>query len=139
MKGTWRGSGTFETRDGDGIITTALAYGLVALAVFAAAMWLWARRWWIIGGGGAVIAVAVFVAWRIMRRARAADLAAIALAGQRWHAVQADAKRQTGQVAIEQRPVIINNFYGADGEHIAARVIRKALPGQSGAITNQEE
>lgn len=113
---------------------------VLAFLVIEAAEFILARIWWILGGTAVAIAVPVWIVWRIIRwQDRREAVHAVT------HPFVIDRSGAPAAVPPATRRelpgVTINcNFYGADGEHVAARAIRQALaPGQSGAITSQEE
>ncbi len=131
MHGTWKVTG----------------YGILPLAVVAVAAgagaqiaaWLLAWLWLITGlAAAAAVVTALAVAW-LMRWARARDDRDAAAWAQRRAAELPRAERLSA-IPLAQRPAIapvVNlNFYGADGEDQAARVLRGVIPGTAGdAIT----
>lgn len=111
------------------------------------------RIWWIGGTAAACFAVSVAVsmaleAWSDRRGARyAAAHGIMSRADALGAGLVCEVVRDTAREGPPAAPppqiapvTIINNFYGADGEHVAARVIRQALaPGQPGAVTDKEK
>jgi hypothetical protein len=144
-RGTWQGSGTWQT-SGPGLGPLAAAAG-IAVVVIGALEWLLARIWWLIGGTAvlAAAAIAAYIAlarWTDRREARFADRRRTELAAQ----AAAELPHRPRPAAVEaapQPPAIVNHYhgpqitiYGRDGEEAAARIIRQALPGTAGeAIT----
>lgn len=93
-------------------------------------------------GAVSVAAVAALMRWCEHREARHAATRSI------WAARPEAAPGPTAPAAVPASAhrelaggmTIINNFYGADGEQVAARVIRQAIPGKAGdAVTREEE
>lgn len=123
--------------------------GAVAAGVIIAdqtVQWVAERIWWI--GGTLALSYAVAVAVAMWLESRA-DARGVRYAEERGIASRADVEGLTpagvAWLARHEQPravlgvTIINNFYGADGEMTAARVIRQALPGAGDAITSEGE
>lgn len=135
MKGTWQGSGTWETTGpgGGGFILVIV----MAAAAVSAAEYLLARLWWIIGGTAATAAVLIVTVRLLIRRQQLREAAAYTR--QRAYVIDRDVPAAVPSAArreIGPGVTIINNFYGTD-EHVAARVIRRALPGEADDITEE--
>jgi hypothetical protein len=137
-RGTWQGSGTWQTSGPDLGPLAALAG--IAVVVIGALEWLLARIWWLIGGTVLLVAVAAaaFVAlsrWTERREAR--------FAAQRRAQL---AERAAAELPRPQRPAVeaAPQTVITGGTHIwlgnmpdaaQAAIIRKALPGTAGDAT----
>jgi hypothetical protein len=130
VKGTWQGSGTWQTSglDVGGLVAAAAA---IAAACWAAEVVL-QLLWYIVAVLGAAIVGTVLAVVAVQRRVH-------------QHAAMLEATRParleavTGRAVTTQAPpAIVNNYgpqihvYGDRGEQAAARIIRQAIPGTAG-------
>jgi hypothetical protein len=132
MKGTWQGSGTWQTSGGgSGAALRAMLYAVLGAVAFAAACWLLARLWWVLGGLLlAVAAVAAVIRWLIRAQEHREAM----------HAARCPfglAQRAPAAVTAQAMPAALTSgdlhlhFHDADAERAAA-IIRHALPGTAG-------
>jgi hypothetical protein len=123
MRGTWQGSGTWETTSGS---PAPLIFGAVAVvAVIAAVDWLLARIFWLLGASAALVFLAAAALWLLIRRQQRREAAhaerSFIVARERPAAIPASPRREL------PAPVINVNIYTADGVTTAARIIRNAI------------
>lgn len=142
MKGTWQGSGTWQT-SGPGLGAIA-AVALLIVAVIVALEWLLARIWWLVGGTVVLIAATAaalyaLIRWTDRREARFAERRRAELAMQAA-ARQTVTARVIPQVAQAAAPALENHvhYHVHVGERDAAAVAAM-LPGPSGAVTTEKE
>lgn len=132
-RGTWQGSGTWETsgRGGRRLVLAAAAI----IAALGALEWLLARIWWVIAGL-AVLAAAVLAVVRWLIRAQQRREAAFGdrLAMTSRREAPALTVTATPQVTATLPPAIEQHvhFHLDPADREALRVIRQALPGEPG-------
>lgn len=127
-RGTWQGSGTFQTGGGG---TETMAYCLVAaVLVIAGASWVLRHMLWIAVPAGTVLAIAAGgLIWWL--RGAAKRKARYDAAFARHRAVRTVTATAAPQVSGGTQPVIENHVhYHFGNEEVAARILRKALPPQ---------
>ena len=141
-RGTWQGSGTWQTSGGSGGV---MLTGAIALVAVGAVEWIAARVFWILGATALFFVLAVAaVLWLMRLGARrearhAAEHPFLTTRETSAPALTATAIPQVTQGTTP--PAIVNNYYiridPADRE--AARIIRQAIPGPAvDAITAEE-
>lgn len=145
MKGTWQGSGTWQTSgfDLEGLLVPVV---LVAVAVAVVEFILSIIIWLAIAAGVLLALLAAVLVWwlRGAPKRRAEFTAAYAAAFEAHRPAQVTAtvipkvSQGTSWPAVAPPPQVTFNFYGLAPEQQAA-VIRTALPGQrSGDIITEE-
>lgn len=131
-RGTWQGSGTFQTGSGG---TETMAYCLVAgVLVVAGASWVLRHMLWIVVPAGIVLAIAAggLIWWlRGAAKRKARYAAAYAAAFARNREARTVTATAAPQVSVGTPPAIEqhNHFHFGD-EEVAARILRKALAPQ---------
>ena len=127
MRGTWTGSGTFETTSGGPAVLAAVAV-VAAVVIGAVVEWLTHHVWEVIGAASAVLALGAAVAYGLVRLTRWHDVR-----DARWG--EAHRPSLTAQAATElpgpQRAALGSgdihlHFYGQPTPEQAA-VIRQAI------------
>ena len=133
-RGTWQGSGTWQSGGPDlgdiGLIfAVCAAAGVVVEVVLSIIVWIAVAL-----GIASALAVVGLVWWVRGKPAREARFTAALAAQRQAHAVTATV---TPQVTQETRPAIVNNYYITidPASREAAGIIRQALPGPAGDIT----
>lgn len=140
MKGTWQGSGTWQTSGGgSGAALRAVLYAVLGCVAIAAACWLLARLWWVLGGLLlAVVSVAAVIRWLIRAQERREAMhAARRPFGLAQQQAPAAMTAQAMPAALTSGDLHLH-FHDADAERAAA-IIRQALPGPAGDAITEEK
>ena len=127
MRGTWTGSGTFETTSGGPAVLAAVAV-VAAVVIGAVVEWLTHHVWEVIGAAATVLALGTAVTWAFVRLVRVQQ-AREAAWGERRQAViaaQAATELPGPQRAALGSGGIHLHFYGQPTPEQAA-VIRQAI------------
>ena len=140
-RGTWQGSGTFQTGNG----TEAVAYCLVAgFLIMAGASWVLRHMLWIVVPAGIVLAAGAsgLIWWlRGAARRKARYAAAYAEAFARHRAARTVTATVTPQVSDGTPPAVENHYHVH--HHYASvpetAAMLTALPGKAGAQAITEE